>query len=491
MKTNQLMKTAKYKTLRSFTGGIIVILLSVTGCKPVQQLQQTEPVTLPSSFPGQADSSGIGSLSWRQMFTDQYLQRLIDTALQNNWDIKTALQRVEIARANYFQTRGTLKPSVQAVASAGADKFGDYTLNGVGNYDTNLSGNLDKEQKIPMPLTPDFFLGLRSSWEIDLWGKLRNRKTAAYHHVLSSQKGVQLIHTMLVSEVASRYYELLALDDELKVLRQNIALQESAVAIVQAQKEGGRANELAVQQFTAQLLRTRSLEAEFRQQITATENELNLLLGRLAQQIERSQSILKHPLPGAVKAGIPSSLLLRRPDIQQAELELKASEADVEAARAAFLPSLTITPYLGLNAFSTATLFNPASVAYGVIGSLTTPLLNRNGLKADHRRRTAAMQTAIYDYQKVIVNGYHEVVTNLSGMSNLQKQYDLRAKETEVLRAAVTTANDLYRTGFASYLEVITAQKSVIEAEIGLIDTKKEIFLTLIDLYRALGGGVK
>jgi NodT family efflux transporter outer membrane factor (OMF) lipoprotein len=457
----------------------------------VQLIQQEEPVSLPASFPGQSDTSSIGSLSWKQLFTDKHLQRLIDTALHNNWDLQTAIQRVEMARANYLQTRGALKPSVQATASAGADKYGDYTLNGVGNYDTNLSGNLDKDQKIPMPLTPEFFLGLRSSWEIDLWGKLRNRKTASFHRILSSQKGVQLVSTLLVSEVSSRYYELLALDDEMEILRKNIELQEAAVEIVQALKAGGRATELAVQQFTAQLLRTRSLEAEFHQQIIETENELNLLLGRLPQQIERSKSILQYQLPETVQAGIPSSLLLRRPDIQQAELELKASEADVEAARAAFLPSLTITPYLGLNAFSTATLFNPASIAYGAIGGLAAPLFNRSALKGDHQRAMAASREAFYAYQKAIMSGYHEVVTGLKGLKNLQKQYDLTKKETEVLRTAVSTANDLYLAGAASYLEVITAQKSVVEAEINLITTKKEMMLTLVSLYRALGGGGK
>ncbi len=487
MNQHSPMKT--HKSLRHFIGGFIAISLAATGCKPMQQLQQTEPVHLPASFPGQSDSSGIGSLTWKQLFTDKYLQRLIDTALHNNWDLQTAIQRVEIARANYLQTRGALKPSVQAVASAGADKFGDYTINGVGNYDTNLSGNLDKEQKIPMPLTPDFFLGFRSSWEIDLWGKLRNRKTAAYHRMLSSQKGVRLVSTLLVSEVASRYYELLALDDKMKILRENIALQEAAVEIVQALKAGGRATELAVQQFTAQLFRTRGLAAEFRQQITETENELNLLLGRLPQQIERGQSILQHQLPETIKAGVPSSLLLRRPDIQQAEQELKASEADVEAVRAAFLPSLTITPYLGFNAFNTAALFNPASIAYGVIGGLASPLLNRDALKGDHKRAAAASQEAFYSYQKAIMSGYHEVVTNLSEMKNLQKQFDMRSKETDVLRTAVSIANDLYLAGAASYLEVITAQKNVVEAEIGLITTKKEMLITLINLYRALGGG--
>lgn len=480
-----------YKSITPVIGGIIAITLTVAGCAPAQHIQQADPITLPASYPGQQDSGSNGNLSYKELFTDEHLLQLIDTALKNNWDLQAAIQRVEMARANYLQTRGALKPSVAAVAAAGADKFGDYTMNGVGNYDTNLSGNLEKEQKIPTPLTPDFFLGLKSSWEIDLWGKLRNRKTAAYHRLLATEKGVQLVNTLLVSEVASRYYELLALDEEMQILKKNIRLQEAAVEIVQAQKAGGRATELAVQQFTAQLLRTRGLEAEFGQQIIETENELNLLLGRLPQIIERGQSISQHQLPETAKVGVPSSLLLQRPDIQQAELELKASKADVEAARAAFFPSLTITPYLGLNAFSAAMVFNPASLAFGALGNIAAPLLNRTTLKGDHQRNRAAAQEAFFNYQKTIMNGFHEVATSLSGIKNLQKQYDLRKEEAEVLRNAVTTANDLYRAGAASYLEVITAQKDVVDAEIGLINTKKEMMLNLVNLYRSLGGGGK
>ncbi|MEI6949223.1 efflux transporter outer membrane subunit [Paraflavisolibacter sp. H34] len=465
----------------------LALSLAVAGCTSVKPLQRPEAVALPAAFPGQSDTAT--ALNLKQVFTDPYLQRLIDTALLNNPDLQTALQRVEGARANFLQTRGALRPSVQAMAAAGVDKYGDYTLNGVGNFDTNLSGNIEKDQKIPTPLTPDFFLGLRSSWEIDLWGKLRQQKSAAYHRLLASQQGVQGVRTLLVSEVATRYFELLALDDELEVLRQNIHLQQRAVEVVEVQKLGGRATELAVHQFKAQLLHTRGLETDFRQQIQAAENELNLLLGRLPQRIQRSESILKHELPQTLQAGIPSALLLRRPDIRQAELELKASEADVQAARAAFLPSLTLTPYLGLNAFSAAQFFNPASLAYGALGGLAGPVLNRTANKAHLSRSTAASREAFYGYQKAILSGYREVVTRLSELHNLQRKFTLKQEETETLRAAVATANDLYRGGYATYLEVISAQKGVVEAELELIATRRGQLQALVDLYRALGGG--
>ena len=480
------------KNMRSLSLYITVIMGSMAiiyGCRPAQEIARKPAVHLPASYNGKEDTANIANLDWRRFFTDPYLTGLIDTALQQNWDLLSAAQKVEMLRAQYLQTSGTLKPSIEANATAGFDKYGDHTMNGVGNYDTNLSGNLDKDQKIPTPLTPDYFLGLKSTWEIDLWGKLKNRKSAAFHRLLSSHKAYQLAHTLVVAEVARSYYELLALDNALVITRKNIQLQQDATDIVRVQKEAGRATELAVQQFTAQLLRTKSLESDLQQRITATENNLNMLLGRLPQPIARSQSFSTEQLPPALHAGVPSALLLHRPDIQQAELALKAANEDISAARAAFLPSLTLTPYMGLNAFSAAFLLNPGAAAYGLLGGLSAPILNRSMLKGQYQQTLAASQQAYYEYQKAITNGYREVITDLSGIQNLKKKFQLKKQEAQILGEAINSANLLYRAGRATYLEVISAQQNVVEAELNVIDSKKELFITLIDLYRSLGGG--
>lgn len=398
------------------------------------------------------------------------------------------MQRIEVIRANALISRAAFLPSLNAVAAAGVDKFGDYTMNGVGNYDTNLSEKISAAQRIPNP-TPDYFLGFRSSWEIDLWGKLRNRRKAAYARLLAAEKGRQLIVTALVAQVARLYYELLALDGELEIVRKNIDLQRITVETITVQKMGGRATELAVQQSSAQLLRTQSLEAGIRQRIIATENQLNVLLGRFPQAITRGESLKKQYLPSQVKVGVPARWLRRRPDIEQAELELAAAKADVEAARAAFLPSLTITPYAGFNAFRAPLLFNPGSLAYGALSGLSAPVFNRGILKNTYRQAAAGNIGAYYAYQRAVLIGYQEVVTNLRGLDNLEKVYSLRTQEVGVLNSAVTTANILFVTGYASYLEVVTAQGSVLEAELELINTRRSQFLSLIDLYRALGGG--
>ena len=406
-----------------------LLLLTLGGCKVTAPLSLPAPVRTPDSFAASTDSASVADLPWREFFADRNLVSHIDTALRNNPD-----------------------------------------------------------RRIPNP-TPDYFLGLRSHWEIDLWGKLRNRKAATYARFLASGKGRQLAVTALVAEVAGLYYELLALDGELDIVRKNIGLQERALETIQAQKQGGRATQLAVQQFQAQLLHTRSLEADKRQAIIRAENRLNRLLGRYPPPITRGEPILEQFLPERVYAGLPAGMWRRRPDVQGVELQLKAAGADVDAARAAFLPSLT--PYVGLNAFRTALLCNPGSVAYGALAGLAAPLLNRRGVRGEYNRAAAGNLGAFQEYQKSVLTAYEEAATNLSGLENLRQAYALRQERTAVLQDAVSTANDLYVTGHASYLEVITAQRSVLEAEIELTETRKAQFLALIDLYRSLGGGWK
>src|SRR3569833_1951097 len=236
------------KILRPFFLYSLVMMLAACSVPKAINLQNTQAV--PPAFNNSADTISAASISWKLYFADTALLRLIDVALHYNLDRQMALQRVIIARANVRYTRGAMLPQVNAVVSGGVEKYGDYTMNGVGNYDTDLSPNISKDQHIPNPYT-DIFLGLRSSWEIDVWGKLKNKNRAAYAQYLASEKGQQWVTTQLVAEVVRLYYELQAQDDNKEIVQHNIQLQERAYEIVQAQKEGGRANELAVQQFTA------------------------------------------------------------------------------------------------------------------------------------------------------------------------------------------------------------------------------------------------
>lgn len=467
---------------------ILVLVVAIAGCKVMQPASLPAVKPMPQQYADKAGAVDSANLVFKNIFSDPRLNNFIATALKDNTDLNIALQRIEMAHARLAQRKGAFLPSVNGVVSAAADKYGDYTLNGVGNFDTNLSPNINKDQQIPVSPTTDLFIGLTSTWEIDLWGKLRHLKKAAQAELLATEKGKQLLITSLVATLAEGYYTLLGFDAELKIVRKNIELQTKAVEIVEAQKVGGRANELAVQQFRAQLLNTRGIEFRIMQQRVQVENELNAIAGSYPKHIDRDTS-LPESATVAIETGLPASLLSARPDVQQAEYELQMMKENVQAARAAFLPSLTLNPYVAFNAFSPSLLLRGGSLAYGVTGGLMAPLFQQRQLKAQFTMANAASKEAVYNYQQKLLNAYSEVVTNMNAVDNSKQAHTLKLQEVQELYAAVTSARELYLTGYATYLEVITAQKNVLEAELALNEQKKNIYISLIQLYRSLGGG--
>lgn len=473
---------------------LIGVLMSACSVKKEIDYQHRE---VPTSFTGGnkqdtilEDTTSIAITPWRSFFQDQYLIDLIDTAIKNNPDMQQALYRVEMARANMRMRKGALFPSISAEAQAGLRKYGFYTMDGIGNYDTNFSENLRDDERLPDPL-PDYLLGLRASWEIDIWGKLKNRKKAAFARFLSSYEGQRLVNTQLVAEVASAYYGLLALDNELAILEKNIGLQEESYELIQVQKEGGRATELGVQQMKAVLLNSKGLKEEVLQNINAQENYLNFLCGKFSDGIQRSKvNIEDYPLSRGVNPGIPANMLILRPDIRAAELNLLAAKGDVKAARAAFLPSLQFSPYVGLQAFDISKLFvTPSSIAYGLIGGFTGPIFNQRLIRSEYEQQLANSGIEYQEYEKTVLKAWQEVETGLKAQEHLKNRRELNKEEVEALILAVDASGELFRAGRASYLDVITSQRSVLDAEISLNSTYKEYLQTIIDLYRALGGG--
>lgn len=458
-------------------------------CVAPKQTIVQQPLPLPEKFEGTAGNAAQENISPALFFKDDVLKGLIDTAIKNNLDLQNALQNILIARANLLAGKGMMLPTLDGFVSAAADKYGKYTMTGVGNFDTNLSQNINEKQKVGTKPTQDYYVGLKSSWEIDIWGKLGARKKAAAAKLLATEKGRQWVITQLVVEVAAYYYELLSLDSKLEILRKNIQLQERGVEIVEAQKEGGRATSLAVQQFNAQLLQTKGLELVTELDIIKLENELNVLLGRFPSAIPRGAAIHQQFIPQEVEAGVPTDLLRKRPDIQEAELLLTASKANTQAARKAFFPSLVLSPYIAFNAFKLPLLFANGSLAYGIIGGLTQPVFNRYQLKTDFAVANAEQVIAFNNYQKNVLQAYQEVLSNLKSIEQYKKIIDVNRKEVSTLTEAVATSNDLYMGGYANYLEVITAQKGVLEAELNSTMSQKELLLSVLGLYRSLGGG--
>jgi NodT family efflux transporter outer membrane factor (OMF) lipoprotein len=466
-----------------------MLLLGAAACK-APKIAAYRAGPLPGAFTGRDSlAASAPEMSWNSYFNDPRLRRLVDSALRSNPDVLGGLQRIQIARANRAIAGGALFPSVNAVATAAGERYGDYTMNGVGNFDTNLSPNIDGDKKIPEGPTTDFFLGLRSSWEIDIWGKIRDRRNAARQRFLASLEGQRWLVTQVVSEVASHYYEVLAYDNQLRILDRNLRLQSQAIEIVQAQLEGGRATSLAVQQFRAQLLNTRSQAETIQQSRHRVNNELNMLLGRYPEPLQKDSTLGELALPATISGDFPTSTILRRPDIREAELELQAGNADVSAARKAFLPSLNLNFLAAANAFRMPVIFNPGSLVYGVIGGLTGPIFNQRAIRGQFAVSSANQSKAFQDYRKSLLQAFGEVDTELGRMQRYKKAFELKRAETDTLYAAVNTANELYLAGYANYLEVITAQRSALTADLEQAVLKKEIFLANVQLYRALGGG--
>jgi outer membrane protein, multidrug efflux system len=469
---------------------VVLFIFCSESCIKPPALTETKR-SMPKQFEGYqtTDTISAASIRWQQFFTDPVLIKLIEKALASNPDFKIAAQRIEINRAQLMTAKAALLPSVQAGITFGADRFGRYTMNGVGNFDTNLSSDISKDQRIPERPYTEMFLGLRSAWEIDIWKKLSNRRKAAAARLMAVEEERKLLQTLIVSETAQLYYTLLALDYELEVLKRNISLQQNELELIKVQKEAGRATELAVKQFSAQLMRTKSLEYEIKQQIVVAENQLNFITGSFPGTITRSNFLEQLKLPAVLSAGLPASLLARRPDIKFAELQLIAAGADVNAARAAFLPQLTITPYMGLSAFNPRLLIAPGSIAAGALSGLMAPLFMQKQIKAAYQISIASNKVAYHEYEKVVLRSAQEVVTDLKAIDNLQNSYNLKQQETNELKEGLKVAGDLYNSGFATYLEIITAQRNVLDAELQQIILMNQMMLAAVDLYRSLGGG--
>ena len=461
------------------------IILLLAGCKTPNINFTIPEKTLPERFQRYGDSTTIAELKWRDYFGDPHLAALIDTALVHNPDMNVALERIEMANASLLNARAALRPTVSGNVTPALRRYGLYTMDGAGNISTEITPG----KIVPTDL-PDLYIGLQSTWEIDMWKKLSNRKNAAYSNFLGSVEGARFVTTSLITEVALAYFELIALDNEREILTETIRNQEQVLDVIRYQKEAARANELVVQQFKAQQLNTQTLEREVIQKISETENRINFLLGRYPQPIERNSALLFRELPLEIAAGIPSQLLLNRPDIRAANFQVQASRFDVKAATAEFLPSVTLTAGLGYQAFNPKFLFNtPASLAYSLVGGLTAPLINKKAIEARFQMAKSSQIVAMYEYQKSILNGYTEVVNELTRVNALREISDLKTLQSEVLEESVETSNELYLAAKATYLEVLIAQQNAIQAKLEMVNSHRKQLMASVNIYRALGGG--
>lgn len=461
----------------------MVMLQSIVGCKLPSLVRVEENQSIPASFRNSTDTLNSATMPWRKYFDDPYLISLIDTALKNNQELNIVRQEVEISSNEIKIRKGEYLPFLSLRGGMAADRAGKYTWDGFSEED--LKQNPDRGPKY----IGDFMVGTYFSWELDVWKKLRNAKKAAVWRYLASSEGKNYLITALVAELAGSYYELLALDNLLEIVQKNIEIQTSALEVVKLEKEAAKVTQLAVNRFEAQLLYTRNLQFEILQRITENENRINFLTGRFPQPIPRSAGFFKGMSFDVVREGIPSQLLMNRPDVRQAAYELAASKLDVQSARANFYPSFQITAGLGLQAFNPSHLINPASILYNLGGDLAAPLINRNAIKAIYLNANARQIQAVYNFERSVLNAHMEVLNQLSRINNYTQSYNTKSQEMEILNNSVTVSNNLFRSARADYIEVLLTQREALETTMDLTEIRLKQLMSKINIYKALGGG--
>ncbi|MGV3611761.1 MAG: TolC family protein [Fluviicola sp.] len=464
---------------------IAAVAITVSACKSLKMDPKIENKNTPASYTGSQDTTNTAEIKWRDFFKDQYLVALIDTALKNNQELNITMQEINVAKAEVRAKKGEFLPSAGIVAGAGVEKVGEYTRDGA--VEKNLPVHDGKA--FPEPLG-DFMVGMNASWEIDIWRKLRNGRDAAASRYLGSVEGKNFMVTNLVAEISESYYELMAYDNKLLILQQNLEIQKNALEIVKMQKIAGEVTELAVKKFEAEVYKNQSHLFYIQQQIIEAENRINFLVGRFPQPVQRNSAAFQQMVPDTIYTGIPSQLLQNRPDIRRAELELTASKLDIKVARANFYPSLRITAGVGYQAFNVKYLItSPQSLLYNIAGDLVAPLINRNALKAKYATANAKQIQAVYEYEQKILNAYIEVTNRVSKVQNLKKSYDWKQKQVDALTQSVSISGNLFKSAKADYMEVLMTQRDAVESKFDLIEIKQEQLFNMVSVYQALGGG--
>lgn len=475
-----------YKTIIIFTASILFL----AGCKTSRISNDDNVLALPNTYEHTNDSlPSIAGKDWRMFFDDPYLHRLIDTALVHNQDLQRTLENIRISRARLRTAKLGQLPDISGIAGASVRRFGDYTMDGIGNTDTNMSETLPADKRLPMPYT-DLIIGAEFNWELDIWGRFANQRRAAAARYMASQEMANHIRSWLLAEVAFQYYELIGLDREIEVLKANIKYQEMAFELSKDLKNSGKENQLAVDQFEAQLLNSQAMMIHKQRELRTVELNISELMGVYPDEILRGNIVKADRLPEIMEIGIPADLLRYRPDVRSAERELMASRADVAAARAAYFPSLRLYGMAGFNAFDFARLFlNPASSAYQLGAGLAAPIFNRGQIRAAYETAGASQRIAYLDYEQTVLQSYLEVLDMVNVYTTLEEQLILKEQEVAVQKRSVDNSNTMFSVGYANYLEVINSQSRALMAELEYIELKREQLQSVVSLYRSLGGG--
>lgn len=469
----------------------VILFLILSGCAPTLPVKKTGSdleKSIPSEFSSiksSNESSAKFESQWQNFYLDKELKSLIDSALKSNIEFLIMGQEVYIANNEVMERGGEYLPKVGLKGGYETEKVGEVTSRGA----SDASSTYDNGKHLPSVLH-NHSLGLSASWELDVWGKLRNATKAAYYNYLATLEGQNFLKTQLVAEIATGYYELKALDKQLEIVENYVRILNEAKSLLALQLSAAKVTSLAVKRFEAEVLKNQSEIFEIKQRIIETENKVNFLLGRFPQSIKRSATDFIEQEFVSIDSGVPSRLLENRPDVKESLLRLEGAKLNVKVAKARFYPALSIEAGVGFEAFNSEHLFkNPQSLFYNLGVNLTAPLLNRQAIQADYFSANNKQIQAIYEFEKTLLKAFTEVAIEVSNIKNLTSVYDLKRQQVKLMVDSVEVSNFLFKNARVDYIEALLTQRDSLEAKVELVKVKKEQLLAYVNLYRALGGG--
>jgi multidrug efflux system outer membrane protein len=466
----------KYKLI---TATLILLLFSAPAIG--QKKYQRPQIKPPDVFRGAestspSDANSIGDLKWFEVFQDETLQKLVRTAFDRNYDLRLAVARINAARANVGLARSNQFPQFEA----GADLTTTRTS---ANTGVNVPGQVGRTRSIG-----EVFLSLLS-FEIDLWGRLRQQTKAARAQLRSTEEDRKTVTTVVVSDVATGYFNLLELDMELEIAQRTLTARQESLRLITARQQGGLATMLDVRQAEELVYEASQTIPDTQRLIEQTENQISLLLGNNPSPIARGASLSQQKELPSVPAGLPSSLLERRPDIRSAEQLLISENALVSAAKAAYFPTISLTGTLGFQSNSLSNLFSGPSRAWTFTPELTQPIFTAGRLKSNVNFEKAQREFAVAQYQQTIQTAFSDVSNALVQYRRVREIRTQQELLVSALRDASRLAHLRYEGGVDTLLNALFADTSLFSAELSLAQTKRNELLSLVQLYKALGGG--
>lgn len=460
--------------MRSITRSLSVLVsLLLVSCSmgPDYRRPETETQDRFRMAEGSPDTPSLANLPWWELLRDEQLQQLIRVALAENKDLRRAVATVEEFQARALIAKSDFLPGV--TASGNAPWFGRKTVFLVPGF--------------PNPF--NYYLQGNLSWELDIWGRIRRSNEAARADLLSREENRRAVALQLVSGVGEAYFNLLQFDAQLDIAKRTLQSWEESVRIAQARLKQGMTSRLDADQFEAERANAAARAAELERQMVQAENQLSILLGRKPFAIPRGKPLNDQVMPPDVPAGLPSDLLQRRPDLLNAEQQLAAATARIGMAKADRFPKITLTGLLGVASPHLTKLFNdPAS--FGVAGAgFTGPLLNSQVLGFQQEAAEAQAQEALAQYEQTVLTAFREVEDALVAVRTARTQSEAQQQQVAALQSALRLAELRYKGGLANYLDVLVARRNLFEAELALTGTRRLHLVSVVQLYKALGGG--